>query len=82
MRPGLQGHGPLSGSPRPPLGLAWRLGAVLGLVVLAGAVTLLVVALIVAPQVFHAHLEVVLDADSADLLYVLAGTSAGPGVFA
>lgn len=63
MRPGLQGHGPLSGSPRPPLGLAWRLGAVLGLVVLAGAVTLLVVALIVAPQVFHAHLEVVLDAD-------------------
>jgi len=63
MRPRPEGHGPASGSPRPPLGIAWRLAAVLGLVVLAGEVTLLVVALVVAPQVFHAHLEVVLDAD-------------------
>jgi signal transduction histidine kinase len=43
-----------------PLGLAWRLAASLALVVIAGAVTLLVVALIVAPQVFHAHLHAAL----------------------
>ena len=39
------------------LGLAVRLFAAMGLVVLAGATTLLVVALLVAPQAFHAHLR-------------------------
>lgn len=41
---------------REPLSLAWRLGASLGLVVLAGAATLLVIALLVAPEVFRGHL--------------------------
>lgn len=40
-----------------PLGFAWRLGASLGLVVLAGGVTLLVVALVIAPQLFQSHLR-------------------------
>ncbi|HWS58948.1 MAG TPA: HAMP domain-containing sensor histidine kinase [Actinotalea sp.] len=48
------------GGPREPLGFGWRLGAALGLVVLAGAVTLLVVALLVAPPVFQEHLGLVL----------------------
>lgn len=43
------------------LSLGWRLGAALGLVVVAGAVTLLVVALLVAPQIFQAHLDMVLS---------------------
>jgi two-component system sensor histidine kinase BaeS len=38
-------------------GLGARLFAAMGLVVLAGATTLLAVALLVAPQVFHAHLR-------------------------
>jgi len=40
-----------------PLGFAWRLGASLGLVVLAGGVTLLGVALAIAPQLFQRHLR-------------------------
>lgn len=43
-------------------GLGWRLVALLGLVVLAGAVTLLVAALTVAPPVFQAHLSRALSA--------------------
>jgi signal transduction histidine kinase len=42
------------------LGLGARLFAATGLVVLAGATTLLVVALLVAPPVFHAHLRMAL----------------------
>ncbi|WP_407343713.1 sensor histidine kinase [Pengzhenrongella phosphoraccumulans] len=42
--------------PRAPLGFAWRLMVALGLVVLAGALTLLGVALAIAPQIFHSHL--------------------------
>lgn len=42
---------------RAPLGFAWRLMVSLGLVVLAGGVTLLGVALGVAPQIFHSHLR-------------------------
>jgi signal transduction histidine kinase len=42
------------------LGLGARLFAAMGLVVLAGATTLLVVALLVAPPVFHAHLRMAL----------------------
>ncbi|HEY8721719.1 HAMP domain-containing sensor histidine kinase [Pengzhenrongella sp.] len=44
---------------RAPLGFAWRLAASLALVVLAGGVTLLVVALLVAPEIFQAHLRMV-----------------------
>jgi two-component system, OmpR family, sensor histidine kinase BaeS len=42
------------------LGLGARLFAATGLVVLAGATTLLVVALLVAPPVFHTHLRIAL----------------------
>lgn len=42
------------------LGLGARLFAATGLVVLAGAATLLLVAVLVAPQVFHAHLAMTL----------------------
>jgi signal transduction histidine kinase len=42
---------------RRPVGLGLRLFAAMGLVVLAGAATLLVVALLVAPQLFRAHLK-------------------------
>jgi two-component system, OmpR family, sensor histidine kinase BaeS len=42
------------------LGLGARLFAATGLVVVAGAVTLLVVALLVAPPVFHTHLRMAL----------------------
>jgi signal transduction histidine kinase len=42
------------------VGLSLRLFAAMGLVVVAGAVTLLVVALLVAPSVFHAHLQMAL----------------------
>jgi two-component system sensor histidine kinase BaeS len=54
MRPA----GPEGG--RPPLGITWRLGASLGLVVLAGGATLLGVALLVAPQAFQSHLRMAL----------------------
>lgn len=37
-------------------GLAWRLGVVVGLVLVAGAVTLWVAAVLVAPQIFNRHL--------------------------
>jgi len=50
------------GRRRAPLGLAWRLTVSLGLVVLAGGVTLLSVALLVAPQIFQSHLRMVLGA--------------------
>jgi two-component system sensor histidine kinase BaeS len=43
--------------PRPPLGLAWRIFTAMSLVVIAGAGTLLVSALLVARPVFHAHLD-------------------------
>jgi two-component system sensor histidine kinase BaeS len=49
-----------SGSRLRRLGLGARLFAATGLVVLAGATTLLVVALLVAPPVFHAHLRMAL----------------------
>jgi two-component system sensor histidine kinase BaeS len=42
---------------RPPLGLAWRLFAAMGLVVFAGAGTMLVVVLLVAHPAFHSHLD-------------------------
>jgi two-component system sensor histidine kinase BaeS len=41
---------------RAPLGFVWRLALLLGLVVLAGGVTLLGVALFVAPEIFQSHL--------------------------
>ncbi|MGV8967515.1 MAG: sensor histidine kinase [Cellulomonas sp.] len=41
---------------RAPLGFAWRLMVALGLVVLAGGLTLLGVALAIAPPIFHSHL--------------------------
>ena len=41
---------------RAPLGFAWRLMVALGLVVLAGGLTLLGVALAIAPQIFRSHL--------------------------
>ncbi len=41
---------------RPALGLTWRLFAAVGLVVIAGAGTMLVAALLVAAPAFHAHL--------------------------
>ncbi len=43
--------------PRPALGLAWRLFAAMGLVVLAGAGTMLVAVLLVAEPAFHTHLS-------------------------
>ena len=52
------------------LGLGARLFAATGLVVLAGATTLLVVALLVAPPVFHAHLRMALgDLTAATLAH-------------
>ena len=48
-----------------PLGFTSRLFVSLGLVVLACGVTLLGVALVVAPQVFQAHLRAALDATVA-----------------
>jgi len=42
--------------PKPPLGLSWRLFAAVGLVVFAGAGTMLVAVLFVAEPAFHAHL--------------------------
>ncbi len=47
--------------------LVWRLFAAMTLVVVAGAVTLLVVSLLLAPQVFHSHLGMVQGPISADL---------------
>jgi two-component system, OmpR family, sensor histidine kinase BaeS len=41
---------------RPALGLAWRLFAAVGLVVIAGAGTMLVAVLLVAEPAFHSHL--------------------------
>ena len=43
--------------PEPALGLAWRIFTAMSLVVVAGAGTLLVSALLVARPVFHAHLD-------------------------
>ena len=48
---------PTGRSRRPPLGLAWRLFAAMGLVVIAGAGTMLVVVLLVAHPAFHSHLD-------------------------
>ena len=42
--------------PKPPLGLVWRLFAAMGLVVAAGAATMLVAVLFIAEPAFHAHL--------------------------
>jgi signal transduction histidine kinase len=42
------------------IGLSRRLFAAMGLVVVAGAGTLLIVALLIAPQIFHAHLQMAL----------------------
>ncbi|NTW39899.1 MAG: HAMP domain-containing protein, partial [Cellulomonadaceae bacterium] len=55
---------------RESLGLGWRLGSALGLVVVAGAVTLLLVALLVAPSVFHTHLEAALPGGIAPSVQV------------
>ena len=47
-----------TGPPRlPALGLAWRLFAAMGLVVIAGAATMMVAVLLVAAPAFHAHLS-------------------------
>ena len=46
-----------SRTPKPALGLAWRIFTAMSLVVIAGAGTLLVSALLVARPVFHAHLD-------------------------
>jgi signal transduction histidine kinase len=43
--------------PKPALGLAWRIFTAMSLVVIAGAGTLLVSALLVARPLFHAHLD-------------------------
>jgi two-component system, OmpR family, sensor histidine kinase BaeS len=43
--------------PKPALGLSWRIFTAMSLVVIAGAGTLLVSALLVARPVFHAHLD-------------------------
>ncbi len=43
--------------PKPPLGLAWRLFAAVGLVIGAGAGTMLVAVLFVAGPAFHGHLD-------------------------
>src|SRR5205809_6037035 len=48
------------------IGLGARLFTATGLVVPAGAATLLAVALLVAPQVFHAHLRTALGTIPAD----------------
>ena len=50
----------------PRVGLGARLLVAIGLVVVAGAVTLLAVALLVAPQIFHAHLQMALGNVAAD----------------
>ncbi|HKT02120.1 MAG TPA: ATP-binding protein [Rugosimonospora sp.] len=50
------------------LGLAPRLLTAMGLIVVAGAATLLAVALLVAPQVFHAHLRMALGSVDAATL--------------
>ena len=42
---------------RPALGLAWRLFTAMGLVVIAGAGTMLVVVLLVAHPAFHSHMD-------------------------
>lgn len=60
--------GPATGSRWRGLGLGARLFAAMGLVVLAGATTLLVVALLVAPAVFHAHLRMALGDITATTL--------------
>lgn len=59
-RPRRRPAGERAGGSAPP-SLGWRIGALLGLVVLAGAVTMLVIALLVAPPVFQGHLALVLD---------------------
>ena len=51
--------------PKAPLGLAWRIFTAMSLVVVAGAGTLLVAALLVARPVFHAHLDQVRPLASA-----------------
>ncbi len=43
--------------PKPALGLAWRLFVAMGLVVIAGAGTMLVAVLLVAEPAFHSHLS-------------------------
>lgn len=45
------------GSPRPPLGLAWRLFAAVGLVVIGGAGTMVVSVLLTAHPAFRSHLD-------------------------
>ena len=77
-------------SPRgPALGLAWRLFTAMGLVVVAGAATLLVASLLVARPVFHSHLDQVEPPMSAQALAhvdeafasaVLVALSVGVGV--
>jgi two-component system, OmpR family, sensor histidine kinase BaeS len=49
-------RGPKGRPSRPPLGLAWRLFAAMGLVVIAGAGTMLVTVLLVAWPTFHTQL--------------------------
>lgn len=54
---GRRGPGVRQRAARPPASLGWRIGALLALVVLAGAATTGVIALAVAPTVFQAHLS-------------------------
>jgi signal transduction histidine kinase len=71
VRPGIAGPAIRSAPKWHGLGLTPRLFAAMSMVVVAGAVTLLAVAILVAPQVFHAHLRVVLgDLPPATLTHV------------
>lgn len=58
MKARVNGRRKTSASPprMPALGLTWRLFAAMGLVVVAGAATMLVAVLLVAEPAFHAHL--------------------------
>jgi len=64
----------------PALGLAWRLFAALGLVVIAGAGTMLVAVLLVAEPAFHSHLRQVEPAMS-DQAHAQVDEAFAVGVF-
>ncbi len=57
--PGSQSGSARTGSARPAPRLVWRLFLAMTLVVFSGAITILVVAVIVAPPAFHRHLQMI-----------------------